>query len=180
MNIHPLAIVVVATFMTGPAQAADFLYSATHGPECTNIESKPELTSWRCRGPAGFSVVFADTGNLIAVEFGPTGKEKAIVDNDLVWQGASKPFGDKIEWRLTAGKPYAAVLRIWRNDPSPESGKDRAIQELLVVKIAPAGACRVGTVSARDRDANTTARALADLTAASFRCGLDAPRIVER
>lgn len=53
---------------------------------------------------------------MVAVELGLAGKKKAISDGDLIRQGADKCFGDKVEWRLMNGKPYAAILRIWGRD----------------------------------------------------------------
>lgn len=97
MTVRPFVPIAVALAISivCPAEAADFTYSASGGPGCTNIGSKPELSSWRCLGPRGYSAIFTDAGNMVTVEFGPTGREKAVVDNDLAWQGAGKGFGEK-------------------------------------------------------------------------------------
>ncbi len=34
----------------------------------------------------------------------------------LIWRGASKVFGDKLEWRVSDSKPIAGILRAWRVD----------------------------------------------------------------
>jgi hypothetical protein len=175
MMARILTALAITLSTAASVDAADFMYSATHGPGCTNIRSRPELTSWRCAGPAGYSALFYDAVSVVGVSFGPTRKEHAIVNDDLAWQAADEAFGDKIEWRMIGRKPYAAILRIWRNDINPQTGDTRAVEELLVIKVSDAGACRVGTVS-MDRDANLMARDLADSLAPRFRCGLDAPR----
>jgi len=115
---------------------------------------------------------------MVAVEFGPKGREKAVVEDGLVWQGADKAFSEKIERRLSGPKPYAAILRIWRQDFNEKANLPQAIEELLVIKISARGACRIGSVDARRAEANTIARDLADVSAASFRCGIDQPRTI--
>ncbi|MBI2715681.1 MAG: hypothetical protein HYX37_14705 [Rhizobiales bacterium] len=178
MIARVITIIAAATFMAASAEAAEFTYSATNGPACANIKSKREFNSWRCPGPAGYSARFFDFGNMVAVEFGLIGKEKAIVEDDLMWQGADKSFGDKIEWRMTAGRPYGAILRIQRQDFDEKAGETRTVEELLVIKVSPQGACRMGVVDGKWRDANAVAREMADSTAAVFRCGADQPRTI--
>lgn len=168
--------VLIGSFAVGEASAAEFTYSVTSGSTCTTIRSKREFNSWRCPGPSGYSALFHDLGNMVAVEFGPTGKERAIVEDGLMWQGADKAFGDRVEWRLMKGKPHAAILCIQRQDFDERTNKPRTIEELLVIKVSRQGACRVGVVGGKHTDANMVARAMADTVAATFRCGADQPR----
>ncbi len=176
MTSRPLAIAVAVVFTTGSVGAAEFTYSATSGPGCTNVRSKREFNSWRCQGPAGYSAVFHDLGNMVAVELGLTGREKAIVEDGLVWQGADgKGFGDRLEWRLAGGRPYAAVLRTRRSDFDMDANKAVTVEELLVIKVTPQGACGIGVVDGKSLDANTLARDFADSSATAFRCGTDKP-----
>lgn len=178
MTHRAFVTIALATLIGISAHGAEFSYSATHGPSCTDIVSKPELSSWRCSGPHGYSAMFVDAVTVVGVRLGPTDKEKSIDDGDLTWRAATSghTLGDHLEWRTAHGRPYAAILRIWRNDPDPHTGKDQIIEELLVTKVSAQGACRVGTVNAKQRDANITARDLADSTAATFRCGIDKPK----
>jgi len=168
--------VLIAGLAVGETGAVEFSYSATSGSTCTAIRSKREFNSWRCPGPAGYSALFHDLGNMVAVEFGPTGREKAIVEDGLMWQGAEKSFDDKVEWRLMDGKPYAAIVRIWRQDFDEEANRPRTVEELLVIKVSSPGACRIGAVDGKGADASTIARNMADTQAATFRCGRDQPR----
>lgn len=167
---------LIVSFAAGEARAAEFAYSATGGPTCTTIRSKREFNSWRCLGPAGHSAVFHDLGNMVAIELGPTRKEKAISEDGLMWPGADKSFGERVEWRLANGKPYAAILRIWRQDFDEKANMPLAVEELLIIKVSPHGACRLGTVDGKRPNANTVAREMADTQAATFRCGVDQPR----
>lgn len=177
MTSRPLAIAVAMVFTAGSAGAAEFTYSATSGPGCTNIRSEREFNSWRCQGPAGYSVLFHDLGNMVAVELGPTHREKAIVEDGLLWQGADyKAFGSRLEWRLAGGRPYAAILRIRRSDFDMSANKAMTVEELLVIKVTPQGACGIGVVDGKSLDANTLVRDFADSSATAFRCGTDKPR----
>lgn len=163
--------VLMASFAASEAGAAEFSYSATSGPTCTTIRSKREFNSWRCPGPAGYGSLFHDLGNMVAVELGLAGKERAIIEDGLIWQGADKAFGSQVEWRLINGKPYAAILRTWRQDFEEEANLSRAVEELLVIKVSSRGACRVGVIDGKRRDANSLAREMADTVATTFRCG---------
>jgi hypothetical protein len=75
-------------------------------------------------------------------------------------------FGDKLEWRMTAGTPYAAILRIWRIDTAAD-GHERETEELMVLKVSPTGACRVASVNARQPQANEIAQRMSDGAATS-------------
>lgn len=167
---------LIASFAVGEARAAEFAYSATGGAACTIIRSNREFNSWRCPGPAGYSAVFHDLGNMVAVELGPTKREKAISEDGLMWRGVEKSLGDKVEWRLMNGKPYAAIVRIRRQDFDEKANIPRTVEELLVIKVSSQGACRVGAVDGKRPDTNNVAREMADTQVAPFRCGVDHPR----
>ncbi len=178
MIARVLAAAAVAALVAGSAEAAEFAYSPTNGPGCVKIGSKREFNSWRCSGPAGYAARFFDLGNMVAVELGPSGREKTLVEDSLMWQGAEKSFGDRVEWRLLGGRPYAAILRIRRQDFDEKTSESRDVEEMLVVKVSPQGACRMGVVDTNDRNANAAARDLADSSAAGFQCGTDQPRAI--
>lgn len=167
---------LIAGFAANEARAVEFSYSATSGPTCVTIRSKREFNSSRCPGPAGYGTLFHDLGNMVAVEFGPIGKEKAIVEDGLMWEGADKAFGSQVEWRLINGKPYAAILRTWRQDFDEKANLPRTVEELLVIKVSSRGACLVDVIDGKRRDANVLAREMADTLAMTFRCGVDQPR----
>jgi hypothetical protein len=166
------AVILLLTVAPTSSNAANFIYTATKGRACANTKADEGMADWRCHGPAGFGAHFFDEGNTVSVSFGPFGREESLVDNDLMWRGADKVFGDKVEWRVEGGRPYAAILRIWRTDAEGE--RERTAEGLLVVKVTLHGSCKVGVVDAMLPNANAAARELAD-TAPSFRCGIDKP-----
>ncbi|WP_244597922.1 MULTISPECIES: hypothetical protein [Afipia] len=145
--------------MSTSAYAAESLYTRTSGPECRDSGSKEEFNAWQCPGPGGYSAGFSDEGNLVAFKIFRTGQR----DDEpvLIWRGADDVFGDKLEWRLSGGKPIAAILRAWRVD-TDQDGHDHVTQELLVVSLRGQRPCKVGAVSVHEPHANRRARALAD------------------
>ena len=86
-------------------------------------------------------------------------------------QPADTGVGDRIEWRINNGKPFAAIVDTWRQ---PDDG-GKPIEEILVAKVTQSGSCRVGTVSTHIPDAINIARKLADSLAKRFQCGIDKP-----
>lgn len=119
---------------------------------------------WRCQGPAGISAVFSDEGNVADVEFGRKGSEKNL--GGLQWQAGAEALGPRIEWRMKAGRPVSAILRILTID---ENG---ALQHrLLIAKVTLDGGCLIESIDARFRRANIKAREIADNRSATHRCG---------
>lgn len=152
--------VVVLAMLASPVRAQESAYTPTQGPACRDGGSKSAFNIWRCPGLAGYEVEFADEGNIAGVAIGrPDDKRK--IGPPVSWRGAGHVFGNKLEWRLANGIPMAAILRIWRVWTDRE-GNDRTVQELLVMRLSPQGACRVGAVDVRQIKANQTAQQLAD------------------
>jgi hypothetical protein len=153
--------VVAALMMLGSsALAAESVYTPTHGPVCKDAGSKNQFSIWRCPGPGSYAAEFSDEGNMAGFAIGRGGR-RGDLGESVTWRGAGAVFGDKLEWRLANGKPVAAILRTWRVD-SDDGGNQWSVQELLVVKLAPNGACRVGAIDVRQVEANRAARQLAD------------------
>lgn len=173
MLVRKLVLALSAASVATAANAGDFTYTLTRGPACADIKHSQPIAAWRCHGPAGYGASFFDEGNTVSVAFGPFGREEPLINNDLMWRGADKVFGDKLEWRMEDGKPYAAILRVWRIDA--DAYGEPAVQGLLVAKVTPSGSCKIGVVNAERPDANAAARKLAD-TAPAFRCGVDRPQ----
>jgi hypothetical protein len=156
---------VIANF----ALAGERVFTPTQGAACTKLRFDREFSLFRCPGPNGYSVMIGDTITRLGLEFGPRGHEKALLDDDLRWAPAGNGAGDQIEWHISNGKPFAAIVDTWRQ---PDDG-GKPIEEILVAKVTQSGSCRVGTVSAHIPDAINIARKLADSRAERFRCGTD-------
>ncbi|WP_050789564.1 hypothetical protein [Afipia sp. 1NLS2] len=108
---------------------------------------------------------YADEGNIAGIAlWHPTRQQHSPLS--VSWRGAGRVFGEKVEWRMAAGLPHAAILRIWRIDTA-SAGREREAEELVVLKVSPSGACRVASVDARQPRANEIAQRMSDGAATS-------------
>lgn len=155
-----LAGLIVLTMLGSPVLAQESVYTPTQGPACRDSGFRSAFNIWRCPGPAGYVVEFADEGNVATMAIGRP-RDKGQLGRPMSWRGAERVFGDKLEWRVVNGKPVAAILRIWRSDTDSE-GSERIIQELLVMRILSQAACRIGAIDTRQGNANLIAQQLAD------------------
>lgn len=145
-------VAILLSVMTPVAHAQESsVYTATHGSSCTN-RSREGFNLWRCPGPGGYVAEYADEGNIAGTAIWISTRQRRSVTN-INWRGASRVFGDELEWRMAAGRPSAAILRIWRTEASA-SGQEREVEELIIFKLVPTGACRVASVNARHANAN--------------------------
>jgi len=146
------------------AAEGSYIYTPTHGPSCAD-RSREGFNQWRCPGPAGYVAEYADEGNIVGVAIWQP-KRQRHSPLAVSWRGAGRVFGEKLEWRVAAGRPYAAILRVWRTDTAAD-GHEREIEELIVLKVSPSGACRVASVNARQPQANEIAQRMSDGAATS-------------
>jgi hypothetical protein len=100
-------------------------------------------------------VEFTDEGNLAAISIWvPRHVPKAT--KSISWRGAGRVFGEKLQWRVSNGRPFAAILRVWRTDTTSE-GQEREAEELIVLRLSAHGACRVASINGRQLGANEIA-----------------------
>lgn len=121
-------------------------------------------------GPGGYVADFVDEGIMVAVRFRHSA---ARGRSNYAWQGASKVFGERVEWHLFGRVPRSAVLRIWRAGSGVDGG-GRDVQALVVFKIGRERSCRVASLDARSPDANRAA-ALVAAKISTHRCSDDEP-----
>jgi hypothetical protein len=108
---------------------------------------------------------YTDEGNIAGIAlWHPTRQQRSPLS--VSWRGAGRVFGEKLEWRMAADLPHAAILRIWRIDAAAD-GREREVEELMALKVSPTGACRVASVNARQPQANEIAQSMADGAATS-------------
>jgi hypothetical protein len=147
----------LSAFFSPFAHGEESIFTPTHGSPCTD-RSRAEVGSWRCAGPSGYVAEYGDEGNVVAIAIWmPRHTRRA--DRTVTWRGAGRVFGEKLQWRVDSGDPVAAILRIWRVDAKPD-GQEREVSELIVLKVAPAGSCRVASISVRQAGANEIAQTL--------------------
>ncbi|NDW06889.1 hypothetical protein [Jiella pacifica] len=93
--------------------------------------------------------------------------------------GTFGPFnspGETVEWRLSGGEPFAAILR-FHVDPGDGSGKTVSVLGIYTIGGKGRESCPVGYVDASvNANANVLARRVADEDVRGFACGTDRPR----
>lgn len=140
----------MAAVIPCPAQADQSVYTPTHGEPCAD-RSRAQFNAWRCPGPAGYVADYLDEGNVAGVAiWSPVGKWQA--PSTVSWRGSGKVFGDRLEWRVEAGVPKSAILRIWRVGAAAD-GSEHQVEELVLLKVLPTGSCRVASTNARQAGA---------------------------
>jgi hypothetical protein len=133
------------------------VFSPANGPACKDY-SKPEFGSWVCPGPGGFAVAFMDEGNLAGLTIAPARSVRKAATT-AEWLGASKVFGERVQWIVREGVPKAAVIRIWRRKDVDDPTE---IQELAIYAIDGAQACERGSIDIHRPRANELALAQAE------------------
>lgn len=169
-----IIVTCVAAFVgtaSDHAAALESVVLPARGAACKTARAEPEFNSWRCPGPGGFGFEYNDAVMIGGLSFSLSGRALPPLKDDLTWAPAGSGIGSRIEWRMSNGKPFAAIIGRWRQaDDSATAGP---FEELLVVKVSEGGACRIATIGAFDRNAMSAARAIADERASVFRCGVD-------
>jgi hypothetical protein len=91
--------------------------------------------------------------------------------DDLGWSPNGSGLSSRIEWRVTNGRPFAAIIGRWRQ--TDLSNSSLIFEELVVIKLSEGEACKVAVLGALAPDAMRSARSIADERAPAFRCGVD-------
>jgi hypothetical protein len=161
------------TWSAPPLMATEALDTATSGVTCQG-SSEERLIETRCRGPAGYIAVILDRDRLMRIGYGRSDGRQLQLEPDgsgLLWRGVRPLIGGRVEWRLAQRKPFAAIVRIFTL-----TADDRPLQQFLVAKVTPSGACELARIDASDPDALGIARDLAASRAAIVECEFERPR----
>ncbi|MDH4441380.1 MAG: hypothetical protein QE284_13450 [Rhizobium sp.] len=182
--ILPIIMLTVACHIVPKsASANDSLYTDLDLDKCETLSEDPMGVSLKCKGYQDYPVYFKEGDLRQSVFYGRVDKE--LIDGAFETFSAFNHINTKIEWRLdAAGKPFAAILRWFIDNPGPDGASTRTSRgEILVVsRVGTAnygGSCMVGLVDAKaNPDANEKARLVADNTASDFACGMQEPEWV--
>lgn len=169
MYMRILSAIILLFAVCEPSIGAEIALTPTQSSACKQLAAGHEYSDWRCPGAAGYYVKLATADSVFAISF--TLNKSGKIDNqgDLNWLWTGSGIGDRIEWRLVNGYPYAAIFEIWRNDFENAA----VVRELVVAKVLPSGSCRIATVNSRLEHAAKLAREIADTVASTFKCGHD-------
>lgn len=117
----------------------------------------------QCTGYGGYRLYmyYSATSATVGVQRTQDGADVLTLGIDYGTYGSR---GEKIEWRMAAGKPFALIMRVWTYaksaDGNPYGGPRTG--STLVVKGLPGWEHIDGAVDGSLPDANARARALAD------------------
>ena len=151
------ALSALAMISAAPAagQAVRSAYTMLDLRRCRTLAIIPEGESVRrrCPGLAGINLFVNEGDGRAEIDAG---------HDDGRWESLPgfNSIGERIEWRLAGGRPFAIIyrLRLAATENAP------AGSALIVEAIGRRGApgCRIGLVDGALPDANARARALAD------------------
>jgi hypothetical protein len=160
------ALCGLAALSAAPAAAQTLTsrYTMLDYHRCRTLEVIPEGESvrLRCPGLAGIPLFVNEGDGRAEIDAG--------VD-DGQWESlpAFNTIGDRVEWRLSGGRPFAIIyrLRVAASQEQP-AGSTLIVEAIGHGPGAPG--CRIGTVDGALPDANVRARALADRQARNPHC----------
>jgi hypothetical protein len=163
------------------ALANDSAYTDVDFDACQKLSEDEVGVALKCEGLKGYAIYFKEGDLRQSVSYGPL--SKAYIDGAFESFTPFNRTGSKVEWRLDpSGKPVAAILRYFLENPDPETGASNPKLEgqvLVISRVAQeedGKSCVAGYVDAlANRDANILARKIADDIAPSFICGKETP-----
>jgi hypothetical protein len=151
------------------ARAAESVYSDFDTKKCRHIPGREveDYGEWRCKGYAGIPVYMSAGDQRIYVSYGKSAKKELAALQTLA---SFNGEGNRIEWRVEKGKPFAAIMR-WVTTKTSENGDPVRGSTLVVTRLGEGRVCHVGYVDGRaNKNANELARKIADEYARKFDC----------
>ncbi|MEQ8406464.1 MAG: hypothetical protein RKE49_15315 [Oceanicaulis sp.] len=156
--------------------------------DCVEIEGSA-LVNERCEGYAGWAVFVVASEHSAGLAYSQRTRVEQQAQRP-VRRGAFQSFSPVVEWRVRreadAWVPFATIHRwtsatpVYDPDAGAFTGETQTEEQVLVVtalrEAGPIGACHIAYVDVTEvYDANSVARAVADLDADGFRCGYEDP-----
>jgi hypothetical protein len=144
------------SFAPAAAQTIASRYTSVDTRRCRTLEIIPEGDSVRrrCPGLAGINLYVNEGDGRSEIDAGA---------DDGQWESlpAFNTIGDRIEWRLSDGRPFAIIYRL-RTSASPDHVAGSALVVERIGRGPAAPGCRLGIVDGALPEANARARSLAD------------------
>ncbi len=154
---------ILALILTGTAAAQNkSVYTSLTEKSCRTIEANAEEAGWYrglCPGAGGYRLEVLEGDLRQSINVIAPGKKKYELD---LWTNVSSAFsslGEKAEWRVRNGVPYALIVRF--NASEDAEKPERIVSYLVVVRISAETVCLSGVVNP-GKNQNAAARRLAD------------------
>jgi len=157
---------LAALFSVAPVAAQTFSsrYTSIDLRRCRTLEIIPEGDSVRkrCPGLAGIPLYVNEGDGRSEIDAGM---------DDGQWESLAgfNRIGNRIEWRLRDGRPFAIIYRL-RTLAGPEQAEGSALIVERIGRGHGRPGCRIGMVDGARADANLRARNLADRHARDAVC----------
>jgi hypothetical protein len=146
------------------AQRISSAYTMLDLRRCRTLEMIPEGESvrLRCPGLAGIPLFVNEGDGRSEIDAG---------HDDGQWESLPgfNRLGDRVEWRLSGGRPFAIIYRLRLAAAEGAQAGSALIVEAIGHGPGAPG-CRLGLVDGALADANARARLLADRSARVARC----------
>jgi hypothetical protein len=174
------AVAVAALFLSSTADAENTSAYTDFKPEaCKQVKAGAAEgegafgPTFECKGYDGIPVTFAEDDLRSFVAYGRGGREHCAFRQSF---SGFNSVGNRIEWRLKAGKPVATILRWKVSFDAADSSKLK--DWLVVTKLENGNSCQIGFVEGGYPKANEKARSLADTKAQGFSCKTGVPTVL--
>lgn len=163
-------IIICAVTAALPAFGANSsVYSHYDLAKCPKLDvgnaAQGDSGSWLCKGYGGFNIYFAEGDLRSFLAFGKTPKNHCAAHQSF---SGFNGVNTTVEWRLSKGKPLAAIQR-WQVSYDPEDST-KIKSWLVVTKLEANNSCHLALVEGAYPNANAKARELADQMAPTFTC----------
>ena len=129
-------------------------YTTLNLDRCAPLDrgDTPEWAEWRCAGYRGIALFVQNGDDRYDVDAG-------VADKDEIWANTFDYPGKTVEWRISAGSPFAIIYRLLPANPDAPR-----VSTLVVETIGVRGkpGCRVAMIPGSAKNANLQARVAAD------------------
>ena len=156
--MRPAAILTLTLAVASAAAWAQpritSVYTTLDLDRCTELDrgETPEWAEWRCAGYRSIPLFVQNGDERYDVDAG-------IADKDEIWANTFDYPAKTVEWRLSAGRPFAIIYRLLPANPDAPR-----VSTLVVETIGVRGkpGCRIAMIPGSAKNANAQARAAAD------------------